>query len=334
MNEIEALVYELHGPRELKIVKHSLVLDEDDQIIAKTAYSAISPGTELSAWLGKPPLRPSKIYPRLQGYCNIAKVQQVGKSVSAVKVGDLILTHQSHRSHFRIYESEILVAYSDLTDKLAKQVVNTYLFHLGYSALLKARYFPGHKVAVIGFGALGYTTASLIAAFGGKPTVVTSNPTRASIFERGGINVISKEQAVDDPKSQDIYDYTINTSDSWDDYLLSLKLLRLGGEAVLLGFPGRGGEGPAFNPLDSSLLYDKQLSLKYAGYVCESDLAKIDVRFNLKRNMMYLSDLIIDSKLETKALDGFVLNWRQLDDMYKQLEGRLVQSLGGILKWN
>ena len=129
------------------------------------------------------------------------------------------------------------------------------------------------------------------------------------------------------------FDLIISTSDTWEDYLLSLELLREGGTCVLLGFPGRGKNPPEFNPLDSRLLYDKQLSIKYAGYVTESDVSKMDVRFTLKRNMNYLANLILQGKLDTKGLSSNVIGWIDLEKAYKALENRVGNDFTGVLKW-
>lgn len=325
-------IYQLEAPKELKVIDRELSIESGDQVLAESIYSAVSPGTELSAWMGKPPLRPGNIYPRVQGYCNLARVVSIGNQVKNTKIGDWILTHQSHRTEFCISEGEILVSFDNLTDVEAKKVVNTYLYHLGYSSLLKAKFFPGHKVGIIGFGALGYTTAALVAAFGGAPVLITSDPKRVSIFNDPCVSTLSKERARSNDE-QDSFDIIINTSDSWDDYLIGLKLLRLGGVCVLLGFPGRGENLPSFNPLDSSYLYDKQLNIKYAGHVCESDCLPIDVRFTLKRNMEYISNMILSNRIETAALNSYVENWKDLEQVYTHLNNRTVPSLGGILKW-
>ncbi|MCZ8501943.1 hypothetical protein O9853_14610 [Vibrio lentus] len=115
-------IYQLEAPKELKVIDRELSIESGDQVLAESIYSAVSPGTELSAWVGKPPLRPGKIYPRVQGYCNLARVVSIGNQVKNTKIGDWILTHQSHRTKFCISESEILVSFDNLTDVEAKKL--------------------------------------------------------------------------------------------------------------------------------------------------------------------------------------------------------------------
>lgn len=60
------------------------------EVSAKTLYSAISAGTELAAFDGLPPLSSAPAYPRLMGYCNIARIEAVGAEVREHSVGELI----------------------------------------------------------------------------------------------------------------------------------------------------------------------------------------------------------------------------------------------------
>ncbi|EKF9802110.1 putative Threonine dehydrogenase-dependent dehydrogenase [Vibrio cholerae] len=333
MKKINSYIYTLLDKEKL-ILERKTLLANENKIVADTIYSAISPGTEKAAWLGKPPLRPGKQYPRLQGYCNLAKVRWVGEEVKNICVDDYILTHQSHRSLVTVTEQEVLVKFSNLNEDDKINVCLTYLYHLGYSALIKAEYFPGHNVAIIGCGALGYTTAALLNAFGAKPTIFTDRvDTVQKIFSHTPQHIVSKSDFTV-KKLKESFDIIINTSDSWDDYLIGLELLRSGGTCVLLGFPGRGEDLPHFNPLMSNLMYDKQLSIRYAGYVCESEQNMQDVRFTLKRNMKYLSSLILDGRLITSALNQLILPSDKLSDIYTILSGNNSLSLTGILKWN
>ena len=137
-------VYKLLGPRRLCIEKVPLNTDElvEQEIIAKTVYSVISKGTELAAWQGKPPLRPTtSIYPRLMGYCNLSKVENIGRNVKGISVGDFILTHQSHRSSFKCPQEDILLSFPASTSReLLKKITPLYLYHLGYASLMKSDY--------------------------------------------------------------------------------------------------------------------------------------------------------------------------------------------------
>jgi len=326
---MKATFFQLTSKKNIELIDRELPELDCCEVRGETHYSAISPGTELAAWQGKAPLRPSKVYPRLLGYCNLAKVIGVGRDVKDIEIGEYILTHESHRSHFNIDTKYILCHFKNLQPTALISIATTYLFHLGYSALLKADYFPGHRVAIVGFGALGFCTSQLVHAFAGSPDVYSSmDKSRVETFKYAKIRSKVKQTA-----QYGKYDIVINTSDSWDDYLLSLELLRVGGTCVLIGFPGRNLPKADFNPLDSRLLYDKQLQLKYAGYAPECDVAESDIRFTLKKNVQYLANLILHNRLNTTPLTSLVRNWDEITELYSALNQPEKKSLSGVLKW-
>ena len=132
--------------------------------MAVTRTSVISPGTEVGAFAGLPPLRPGVTYPRLVGYCNLAEVIAAGPEVKHAAMGKRILTFESHRSAFRAAEDTVIAVVSD--DVKPHRAAATYLYHLGYTALLRADFRPGETVAVVGLGTLGLATVAVAAAAG------------------------------------------------------------------------------------------------------------------------------------------------------------------------
>lgn len=144
-----AKVYSLEDKFKLSLI--NVDIDESNilpnQFIARTLYSTISPGTELAAYIGSPPLRPMKIYPRLLGYCNLAEVIVTGSKVKNLKTGDKVITFQSHRSHFITEENTIVVKLKD--DAQLEFASATYLYHLPFHALLRSGFFPSMNVRII-----------------------------------------------------------------------------------------------------------------------------------------------------------------------------------------
>ncbi|WP_343583690.1 hypothetical protein [Herbaspirillum sp.] len=338
MIEEKSLIYSLEGPYSLSLEEKDLDLASipDGHIFAKTLYSAISTGTELAAWSGKPPLRPSKVYPRLMGYCNVAQIQSVGREAGDFRKGDIILTHQSHRTNFICRGQDVLLRFDRLEDEDKKKLATSYLFHLGYSALSEGQYRPGAEVAIVGFGALGYCTASLVSAYGGFPQIYSG---RSSTLNSSSIphaamhskNAVWSREA--SPSKLDGADIVINTSDAWEDYELSLQLVRRGGTIVLLGFPGRGQSAPEFNPLDSRYIYDKLISIKQAGHVINSDIAPLDVRFNMRRNLAHIFALLRAVRINASPLLSAKYPWSSLAEAYTMLHAKNNESLSAILDW-
>jgi len=337
---MKSIVYELASPYTL--TQKELEIDDGglgaSGILAATEYSVVSTGTEIAAWVGKPPLRPSKAYPRLVGYCNLAKVTQVGASVSDIFIGDYILTHQSHRTAFICNKSEVLLHVTEPSEVMRKRLTATYLYHLGYAALLAGGYKPGCQVAVVGMGTVGLTTASLVKAFGSQPLIFTDQDIGKTPMQKMGFtSIFRKSYAVAEFMSQlcgmDGVDISINTSNKWSDYLLCLQLVRQGGEMVCIGFPGRGEAAPEFNPLDSQYFYDKQLTIRHCGYMPDVDVSAIDIRFTLKRNIQYLSTLILVSLVDPLDILSLESSWVNLDTVYRSLASRQAGVYSALIDW-
>lgn len=329
---LKSHVYSLEAPEKLNMMEQ--VLDTSmmapTDILAKTKYTAVSPGTELAAWQGMPPLRPSKMYPRLMGYCNLAQVVNVGAEVEGIEKGQWVLTHQSHRSHFICDQSEVLLTLSAASSEDSQKAVTaTYLYHLGYMAIKAGGYFPGHKVAVIGMGTLGQTTAALLKVFAGDPDLFTNQEALQALLQSRGFKNVHKK--LDVGLDADI---VINTSNKWSDHTLSMQLARRGGTVVNLGFPGRGEPSPEGNPLDSRYFYDKQLTIKHCGHVFEGEAQAIDIEFPLKRNMSYLANLIIKGRLKTNEILSWEQNAQELDQVYSRLSLRNVKEVSALLTWS
>lgn len=298
------------------------------ELQVRTRYSAISPGTELAAYNGLPPLRDTPApYPRLVGYCNVGEVTAVPEGLVDYAVGDLVLTHASHRSHYGVPPSGVLARMPGGANLQA--AATTYLFHLGYAATLKGDIRAGHDVAVVGLGTLGLTTASLAHRSGARVTGFSAHAALDEHTSAFGIGQVVNKTAA----GAEQFDVVITTSNDWADWRLALSLARRGGTIVVLGFPGRGQPAPDFNPLDSRWFYDKQLNITACGHVASADLDAIDLRFTLKRNCAYLLGEILANRLPAAQLISEIRPAADLAAIYAELT---VDRRGGrtvVLDW-
>lgn len=329
-------VYEIIAPRILQIREEDLRLEVgESEIFAETEYTAISTGTELAAWSGLAPLRPSTVYPRLVGYCNVARVVAVGNRVHEIGVGDYILTHQSHRSAFICQSSQVLLVLKNSNEIIRKKLSTTYLYHLAYSALIKGQFFPGCLVAVVGMGTLGITCASLLRVFGCQPYLF-SNQCDLPLFqspEHTFLKVPFEDEKFKRVVNAEGVDIVINTSNHWTDFLLCLKIVRPGGQIVCLGFPGRGESQAEFNPLSPQFFYDKQVEIKASGLIPDEGLMVGGVRFQKTRNIKYLASLIESNLIDPFTILNLEASWLELKAVYQKLSRRSVGVYSALLNW-
>jgi threonine dehydrogenase-like Zn-dependent dehydrogenase len=307
-----------------------------NQVLCKTLYSAISPGTEIAAYKGEPPLRPGPIYPRVIGYCNIAKVLAVGNAVTRFEVGDLVLNFQSHRSAFICDEDKIACIVPENANLVNSST--TYLFHLGYNALLKGGFRPGYSVAVLGLGALGLTSIALASAFGAEVYGISNQGYREKLALEFGAKKIYQKTGLD--CSQGLMaitnggvDLLVSTSSSWSDWKVAISSVRKEGVICVLGFPGRAEPIPSFNPLDSQYFYDSQLKIICCGYSPDVDVPPHDIRFTIKRNCEFLLGQIKNNRLPASKIISAVIPWRDLNSLYERMALREQNLITGVLDW-
>jgi len=314
--------YQLTAPGQLRLVQERHAIDQlgPTSILARTLRSVISTGTELAAWRGDPPLRPGAIYPRLVGYCNVAEVVALGEGLTHLRAGDRILTHQSHRSAFVCEGRDVLATVPSGVDSTAAAA--TYLFHLGYAAMLRADVVSGKRVCVIGAGVVGRAAALCSAALGNDTTLVTAQAIEGG--DAGRLRAVGRDEV-----SAAVFDLVLNTTNLWPDHRLSMELARRGGTISVLGFPGRSAPIPDFNPFESRLFYDKQLTIMAAGH-----LAIDDHRHTLLSTCGYLLSLIESGLLDATSLIGGTMPWRDLSRAYQTLDTRQPGVVTYALDWS
>jgi len=337
MEIIEALIYELSGPRNLYFKKERLAPTEllEDEIIAQTIYTAISPGTEVAAYTGLQPLRADiSQYPRVSGYCNIAKVIHKGAAVSKFDVGDYFLNFQSHRSHFKCKESDFIIKVSK---EHIKNSCVAYLYHLGFHSALTGALRAGHNVGIIGLGVLGYTAGIMSKISGANTFVLTNQLNNKETIENEGLQLFKKSEssieAIKNITHQVGIDIVINTSNTWNDWLLSMQLVNKGGTIVNLGFPGRGEESPDFNPLDPKYLYMKNTTIKYLSALNSKSMEVHEQRFNIERNLFYILNLIEKGIIHSEQIISAEISYKDLEKQYHVYESRENQLFSTVLNW-
>jgi threonine dehydrogenase-like Zn-dependent dehydrogenase len=331
---MNSMVAYLEGPYNL-IYRDEVVnnIVKEGVVTCRTIVSAISPGTEVSAYVGMEPLRPGVSYPRLVGYCNVSEIIKVGEN-SKYSVGERVLTFQSHRQFFNIDESEILAKIPDgVNSKLA---ACSYLYHLGYDAILKSKVKLGTPVVVLGLGVLGLGAVAMASLAGGVVYAVSDYKKTSKLAKDfGAKDVFTREQLPQllETLGDRLADVLITTSGSWKDWSSALKITGQNGHIAVIGFPGRGGESIKSNPLDSQYFYMKQLNIQAVGWSPEGNDARRFNNFNEKSNLEFILDRIKDKTLDPIKLISDTYLWKDLDMAYQDFVARRNSPITYIIEW-
>jgi threonine dehydrogenase-like Zn-dependent dehydrogenase len=275
------------------------------------------------------------VYPRLQGYCNVARVLAVGTGVSGINPGDRVLSFASHRSHFVSAAEDVLFVLG--TEDRADDIVCTYLYHLGYNAVLRSGVRAGSRVLVIGLGALGLATAAVANVAGARVLGLSDHVLAQRIAVDSGASAVfarSDTGALRTALSEGLADVVIVTTNSWDDWAIALELSAIRGTIACLGFPGRGQAPGSFNPLDSRFFYAKQLRIEAVGHSPEKRDARGFLRFNERDNLKYLAELIVSGRLNPRLLASDSYPGGDIARAYRDLLDRRNSPVTFLLRWH
>ena len=331
MSDIIARTAWLEGPEQLVWKDEELRAPAAGEMLCQTITSAISPGTELAAWHGAPPLRPGNPYPRVQGYCNVAKVLEVGEGVAGIAAGDRVLTLQSHRSHFVCKASD---AYVKLDHGMEEgDVAPAYLFHLGYNAVLRSGVRAGSRVCVIGLGVLGLTSVGMAKRAGGQIYAISNHAYPRGIavdqFDAWGAYARAEKDRLLAEMGAGA-DVVILTTNSWTDYQLALEIAGQHAAIACLGFPGREQAPGEYNPLSAEHFYNKQLRIEAVGMSpLENDPRGFN-RFNLRDNLNYITRVIAQ---DARQIVSAHYPAYELDRAYRDLSARKNNAITYLLDW-
>ena len=304
------------------------------QLLCKTLVTAISPGTEIAAWRGLPHLRPGISFPRLMGYCNVSQVEAVGTEVLDIKVGDRILSFTSHRSHALLTQDDILLKLNP--DHDAGRIATTYLFHLGYDAVMRSDIRPGSRVLVIGMGAIGLASVAMAHFAGASVCGLTEFEVNAKRAKAMGAEFVvgrADVNALADCWGGSSADVVISTTNQWADWRFALEAVGQMGLISCIGFPGRGEPPPDFNPLATEFFHAKQLRLEAVGM----PPSRLDVRgllrFTERSNIAWLAGLIACGKLNPDILISGKYPAANLERAYTDLVARKNAPITYLLEW-
>mgnify|MGYP005989739049 CR=1 FL=1 len=152
----------------------------ENQMIVRTHVSSISAGTERMWFEGRATALTSgrKSYPYQPGYASIGEVVSVGDGVEGYAVGDRVFYPKPHGDSHVIQMGRDRI-FKISNDAPAQDVLLSTLLTTALNTVRRGRIAPGDKVAVVGFGLLGFLITQLLReVLVADVTVVARNPSR------------------------------------------------------------------------------------------------------------------------------------------------------------
>ncbi|BFT74634.1 zinc-binding dehydrogenase [Paenibacillus sp. P36] len=315
---------------------------DENQLLVKTAFSLISPGTELALYTGTHTglLNPGNTwakYPFTPGYAVVGSVEAVGANITDFQVGQRVFAMGAHASHNVITYTPDSRSVFVLPDDLpGERAVFARLAGISATALQQAQVRLGDKTVVIGMGLIGVFAAQLFALQGADVLGVDTVPGRlqaarackiANVYQSDPHTALHSQLTGllgDGKGNSDRADIVIEATGVPEMANEAMEMVRQLGQVVLLGSP----RGP-IQMKTYDHIHVKGITLTGA----HEGLQTIDGEEGRTRMLRYALHLIHTGQLTVDPLLTHVLPAREARQAYELLIHAKETTLGVILDW-
>jgi len=306
-----------------------------DEVLVRTHYTLISPGTELDCISG----RESSWFkfPQQLGYCAAGEVVAAGGEVSRYAVGDRVLTPTPHASQVVIDEGAVRGKVPDgvyLIDALWAHIAL-----IAITALRVSRAELGDTAVVVGQGLIGNLAAQLFRAQGCRVIAVDRLAPRLETARQCGIEAVvsssigSAVSAVRELTHGVGAEIVIEATGSAAAALEAAQMAARNSELILLGTP-RGSYQADIVPLLRAIHVAKEnITIKGAHTYSLPQLPDEFMKHSMGRNAEILLGMIQRSEIEVGPLMSMQARPEDAPAVYRQLRDQPEQVLGVVFDW-
>lgn len=307
---------------ELSCVEQEFVPLLSDEIYGHTLASAISPGTEL-AWNYQ-----GKQFPNYPGYAAVFEVTEVGSAVRRFKIGDRVLCMGPHCSSQRIKEHQGVLLPRVVVPEAAT-LARMMIVPMVTLTTTKAR--PGQTVLITGLGLVGHLAAQIFSQCGYKVLAVEPAEARRQLAASCGIQSVLEKVPLEDPQICGKVALVVECSGFEQAALDGCRMVRKGGEVVLVGVPwNKRSELSAFDLLTT--VFHKYVVLR-SGWEWELPSQAQDFRINSTfDNLATALGWIAEGRIKVESLYKKVAP-ADAPHIYESLLRRTFPYLSAIFDW-
>lgn len=226
------------APSQVEVRELEVVEPGPDEVLVKSLYSAVSPGTEKRIFAGNlpgdlpldtvlPSFAGSFRYPFRYGYCLVGEVTASGGGAGEALVGKRVFLFHPHQEHAVVAASECLLVPEDIDSEDALFFAN---LESAVNLVHDAAPLFGERVMVVGLGIVGLLTVAVLARF---PIMLYASdplPERRRLAEALGVETFDPQSH---PPVVDGFDLAIELSGSPEGLQLAIDLTGFAGRIVI-----------------------------------------------------------------------------------------------------
>ena len=333
----------MKGKRIIMPAKRAVTLEEfeldetlaPNQILLKTHYSLISPGTEGAGYTG---LESGTRFPHGSGYTAIGEVLDVGKDVAKCSVGDMVFCYTPHASIAKT--DRVFLAFTPPLTLDAKLIPFVRMATVAMTSVRVSSAEFGDTVVIIGLGLVGNSAAQLFNLAGMKVIGVERIPARLEIARLCGI------QHLVNPDEEDVLERVLALTDGEKAEVTveaignprlvetAYQLTRAKGEVILLGSP----RGEFITNATAILNYSHSIglgaiTLRSAHEWVYPVMHSGESKHSLERNSRLVCSLIENGKFKVSELLTHIIQPEDAQAAYDGLMERKDEYLGVVMDW-
>ena len=295
---------------------------KEDEVEGHTVVTVVSPGTELS-WGFNGENVP--VYP---GYAAVFKVERTGSAVKDIQPGDLVFSMGAHRSFQKCPRNRVVPVPQGL-DPAAAVLVR--LMGVSLTTLVTTSARSPARVLVSGLGPVGNLAAQAFHACG--YTVMGCDPVqwRRELLQSAGIPAFSSVPAENSEFANQV-DLVVDCSGHEASVLDACKLVRRGGEVVLVGVPWRKRTEISAHALLHAVFH-RYVVLR-SGWEWELELDRINFRpGSIMENFRGGLDWLQQGRVRTTRLTDRA-SPRDAQQVYSDLAAQRKTVLTTVFDWS
>jgi len=165
--------------RKAELLENEVRKINEDEVIVKMEYTVISGGTERACILGMN--NTSQKFPTSLGYCGVGLVEEIGKNVKKVNVGDRVLVYHGCHAKYNIRPEDDITKVED--DEISSlEAAFVIIASMGLGGVRKLEIELGESAMVMGQGLLGIFATQFLRLSGANPVIAADlNPARREL---------------------------------------------------------------------------------------------------------------------------------------------------------
>lgn len=306
-----------------------------NQILLKTHYSLISPGTEGAGYTG---LNSGTRYPHGSGYTAIGEVLQVGEYVTKCSIGDLVFSYSPHASIVKT--NSVMLAFKRPLVVDAKLIPFVRMATVAMTSLRVSSAEFGDTVVIIGLGLVGNSASQLFNLAGMNVISVEKVSKRIEIARECGIQHLINSDEEDVRERVRVFtdgrkaEVTVEAIGNPRLVELAYQLTRTKGEVILLGSP----RGEYITNVTEILNYTHligrgAITLRSAHEWVYPTMHSGESKHSLERNSQIVYSLIKAGKFKVQELMTHVIDPKDAQAACDGLTDHKNEYLGVIMDW-